>query len=93
MCARWFSGGRLHDSNGLLQGFQPSWLPQKPKTTGSAPTLSVRACGPGLDPRTAHCRGNKNALNDMADSEDWLDGKPKPTVTSKGSAGEGPSGR
>ena len=55
------------------------------------------AVGKGLRTRSgpAHraLQRKQNALNDMADSEDWLDGKPKPTVTSKGSAGEEPSGR
>ena len=35
----------------------------------------------------------QKALNDMADNEDWLDGKPKPNAKSKGRTGEEPSGR
>jgi hypothetical protein len=35
----------------------------------------------------------QKALNDMANLEDWLDGKPLPTATSKGRTGEKPSSR
>ncbi len=35
----------------------------------------------------------QKALDDMADNEDWLDGKPKPTAKSNGRTGEEPSGR
>jgi hypothetical protein len=34
----------------------------------------------------------EKALNDMADNEDWLDGKPKPSAQSNGRTGEEPSG-
>ena len=35
----------------------------------------------------------QKALNDMADNEDWLDGKPKPTANSMRRTGKEPSGR
>jgi hypothetical protein len=46
------------------------------------------AAGKGLRTRSgpAHLalQRKQNALNDMADNEDWLDGKPKPTDKIKG---------
>ena len=55
------------------------------------------AAGKGLRTRSgpAHLalQRKQKALNDMADNEDWLDGKPKPTAKSKGRTGKEPSGR
>ena len=57
----------------------------------------ANAAGQGLRTRSgpAHLalQRKKKVLNDMADNEDWLDGKPKPTAKSKGRTGEEPSGR
>ena len=55
------------------------------------------AAGKGLRTRSgpAHLalQRKQKALNEMANIEDWLDGKSKPSAKSKGRTGEEPSGR